>query len=453
MTGGELRKMFEDALPEDVIWEAVERLGYQRRERKRDVLALVRALVLTGGTTDAGYQAAVLRSYVEQGTPKVSRGAFYGWFNQGLEGLMEELSQRVRRQALAMPPSLPGILSGRRDWRVVDSTTVRLPDTLKETWPGTGDYAALKVHKEYSLGVENVVDYHITPARDHDAPHLEVDERRAGTGLIVDLAYVSFELFRRCQQHDVSLVVKLKSNWNVYIKAKNAALAIEEEVTKEGIPTRIREDGFHVDPARVLDVDAEIGPDNDPIRVRLVGVPTNKGYMMFLTTLTRETHTAEDVGTLYRLRWNIELDNKLCKSGCALDEILAEKPVSAIILVHAAMIASILCNTIAFQDEVARGATGKKTPPLKKGPIHPMLVAKIITSKGSGIADLLTDHDTPPKRWDILAAMIDHLGRDPNWRRSPSILDQVKGRVAPRGRPRKSKAVEKPATVDIAGSN
>ena len=58
----------------------------------------------------------------------------------------------------------------------------------------------------------------------------------------------------------------------------------------------------------------------------------------------------------------------------------------------------------------------------------------------------------PPRAMDTcnrLAAAIDHLGRDPNWRKSPSVLDQVKGRVAPQGRPRRSRAVGKAAPVDV----
>lgn len=130
-------------------------------------------------------------------------------------------------------------------------------------------------------------------------------------------------------------------------------------------------------------MDAESRPKNDPIRVRLVGAPTSKA-------------------------------TRRCKSGSALDKILAERPVSAMILAHTALIAGILCNTIAFQDEVARGAIGKKAPPLKNGPIHPVLVAKIIISKGSRLADPLTEPDTAPRRRDILASLIDHLGRDSN---------------------------------------
>lgn len=90
---------------------------------------------------------------------------------------------------------------------------------------------------------------------------------------------------------------------------------------------------------------------------------------------------------------------------------------------------------------------------MKQGPIHPMLVAKLVWESGLAFGYLLGDPPGAMDTWNRLAAAIDHLGRDPNWRRSPSVLDQVKRRVAPRGRPRRSKATGKAVAVDIGGSN
>lgn len=74
MTGAESRKLLEEVLPGDVTWEAVERLGYQRRERKRDVLAPVRALVLMGGTTDAEFRRRCFWALPNRGR-RMSSGA------------------------------------------------------------------------------------------------------------------------------------------------------------------------------------------------------------------------------------------------------------------------------------------------------------------------------------------------------------------------------------------
>ena len=31
------------------------------------------------------------------------------------------------------------------------------------------------------------------------------------------------------------------------------------------------------------------------------------------------------------------------------------------------------------------------------------------------------------RRWDKIAALLTHSGKDPNWRRRPSVLDQLRG--------------------------
>jgi hypothetical protein len=190
MVGERFRTILNETLPPEVVNEAARRLGVPKRERKRDPMELVWALIFAGGTEDCGRLASLLRALVkDEEEKKIARSAFYQWFDTESDALMTELSARCCRFADSISKHLPGILSGRRDWRVVDSTVVRLPKQLLEAYPGTGDYAPLKVHKTYSLGAENLVGYHITPGRVHDGPKLSLDESWRGMGLIVDLGY------------------------------------------------------------------------------------------------------------------------------------------------------------------------------------------------------------------------------------------------------------------------
>ena len=42
-------------------------------------------------------------------------------------------------------------------------------------------------------------------------------------------------------------------------------------------------------------------------------------------------------------------------------------------------------------------------------------------------------------KWQHLAEYLEHMAKDPNWRRSPSILDQLRGwRITP-GRPKSAR--------------
>src|SRR5690606_8654649 len=84
---------------------------------------------------------------------------------------------------------------------------------LIDEYPGAGQYAALKVHKRFSVGVGTAVDYHVSPAREHDAPHLSLDESWRGLGLLVDLGYASLKLIADCETYGVTFVMRLKDSW------------------------------------------------------------------------------------------------------------------------------------------------------------------------------------------------------------------------------------------------
>ena len=213
MTGEELRKHLHSVLPVDVILALASELRVSERERQLDVLQLVIALVLCGGTHEGGRQYDVLRQYIENGAPRVARGSFYAWFTPALEMLLVRLLTRAIEAGQAQPKLLPGILRGVTDWRIFDSSTVKLPKDLKDQFPGAGDYAAIKIHKEFSVGTGNLVGYEFSPARDHDSPFLVVDESRRGTGLLIDLGYASLARIADCDTYDVRYVMRLKDNW------------------------------------------------------------------------------------------------------------------------------------------------------------------------------------------------------------------------------------------------
>ena len=188
ITGRGLREVFETILPEDVLMAAVRAAGLQERERKLDALALLRSMIISASTGYGGRQADAMKLYFQSGTKKVVRGAFYSWFGKPLEQVLEVVRGRALTYAAAQPLDLLGVLGAEvRDWHIFDSTTVRLDDALKGECPSTGDYAALKIHKRFSVGLGTTIGYHLSPAREHDAPHLKVDESWRGLGLLADL--------------------------------------------------------------------------------------------------------------------------------------------------------------------------------------------------------------------------------------------------------------------------
>src|SRR5690606_8192323 len=111
------------------------------------------ALVLAARTSAGGRLADALRVYTEHLRMKaVARSTFYERFDAEFEALMEELLRGALAQALTDKVLLPEALNCVSDWYAVDSTTVKLHDAMKAQYPGAGDYAALKIHKTFSIG-------------------------------------------------------------------------------------------------------------------------------------------------------------------------------------------------------------------------------------------------------------------------------------------------------------
>jgi putative transposase len=425
MTGDDVRQVFEAILPHKAIEGLCVQCGVIARQRKLNLGLLVRAMSISAGTPGGAYQADVLRSSLECEVPRVARSAFYRWFDAPLERFMAALAERALASARAQQVDLSGILGEVKDWYIVDSTTVTVRDALREEFPGTGEYAALKVHKVLSVGGGAPVHYHFSPAREHDSRHLQIDESWQGCGLLADLAYASLARLRACNDHGVRFVIRLKDNW----KPKVDHLA-RGQVTPEFFPGTdlhaLLEAHIRVLDGRAIDADVRVGSLKHPLHLRLVGVNTPKGYCFFLTNLPPRIGPRQ-VADLYRVRWEVELSMKLDKSVHRLDQIDAERPCSVRTLLHASLIASIIAALLAHSHNV-QTQPSQEDRPRTEAPLHPRRLALQLGVSCQSIAQAFAlEGAAAQQRWQQIAELLTHSGKDPNWRRRPSVLDQLRG--------------------------
>lgn len=441
MDAANLREVLLTALPPQKVMDLARELGVVERESVIELDQLVNALVLTSRTPAGGRQADVLRAYVESTGVEPVRGTFYARFNAALESLLERLLRDSMSAAQADPVLLPPELQGVKDWWAIDSETVQLHPSLAAVYPGTGDYAAIKVHKTYSIGRHNMLDYKFSPARDHDSLWFQVTESHRGYGLLMDLGYASHDRLMDCERFGVSCVIKLKTGW----KARLTSVTVGEIAAlfkgtdfAEALSFRQLscEDGI---------IDADVALNRGKYSLRLVAVETpEKKLCVFLTNLPRERYPPGVVAALYRLRWEIEKSNKLDKSDFSLADLSCRKLCSARTMLCASLLGSSIIGRLVHADHCALAAARQ---PLTRGPLHARLLALALAAMHSTINSALAGHKRPGRVWDDLARKLAHLAHDPNWRRRPSVLDTLLGFVAPPGRPRRQKMIKKGANL------
>lgn len=435
-------------LPVGKIEKLASELGVVERKSKIRLVELVMSLVLTARTSAGGRQADALRHYRDAtNQKKLARGAFYARFTKGLEELLWQLLSDAMFSVEAQPVLLPPAIATVKDWLIVDSSTIKLRDELLYEYPSTGDYAALKVHKTYSIGRSNMVNFQLSPARPHDAKFCRFTEDLRGHGLLVDLGYVGHDYLIKCREFGVSTVIRLKTGWKVNVESivEGAAAAAAFDEGPFDFASALAVEKLRFVDGR-LDLDVALKIDGERFALRLVALEIpGKGVCVFLTNLARSEYPPELVGQLYRLRWEIEKDNKLNKSDEGADVLDGRKPESVHTMLYASLLASLVVNSIVHHDHQALFAQPKEER--KHGPLHARLVALALATSHGALAKALAAPRTRSTAWKDALDVIEGAGRDPNWRRRPSVLDTLFGFTAPPGRPRRQKTSETPVPM------
>jgi len=395
------------------------------RQRQLHLGLFVRAMVISAGTPGGAYPADVLRSSLECEVPQVARSACYRWFDEPLEPCMAALAARALADARAPQVDRSGPRCGGPDWSLVEATTVRGRDARREACPVTGDDAALTVHKVLSVGCGAPVRGHFSPAREHDRRHLQLDESWRGDGRLADRASARLDRLRACDTHGVRFVMRLTAHWQPTVDD-----LARGQVTPACFPgtdlATLLEDATLVLDGRAIDADVPSGRGSHALGLRLVGVQTPKGDGFF------RTHRPPRIGPRpvadrSRVRWEVERRLRLDQSVNRLEASDAARPCTLKTLWQASRLASTIAALLA---PTHHAKTRPQPPgaPRTEAPLHARRLAWQLAVSCPSIAQAVERQGAEAtQRWHTMAAWLTHRGRDPHWRRRPSVLDQLRG--------------------------
>lgn len=239
---------------------------------------------------------------------------------------------------------------------VVDSTTVRVDDSLRPRFKGTGrkgsGSGAALIKVLFTISAFGLVPLHalLTTGSSNDTslfPPLDIFAKR--TLLLFDKGFFSYDLLGRIRAAGLHYLCPLKRYCIPKIIAVHQApqrVRRALAANSKGVPLR----DFLPRKARVSSVwDIDVLLDGRfPARVVIVPGPgPERIHRAYVTTLHRAEWPPAALPELYRLRWQIELVFKELKQNLNLERIPTKDQYAAQVLIWASLIALSVSRTIA----------------------------------------------------------------------------------------------------------
>ena len=234
----------------------------------------------------------------------------------------------------------------------VDSSIVTLWDSLALKFPGTFNYASVKLHAGINLITGAVDWYQHTPGSTHDSQCFPTLRASQGKLFIFDLGYWSYELIVEISRKGAFFLSRIK---------KSASLKIIDTVVgigKKHIGNNLLSLHFKKSRGKIIEVIVEVIVDKKSHSYRAIGFwnKTERCYHWYLTNLKCET---KYIYLLYKLRWQVELAFKACKSTINIDHMPTTHPYAVLTI--------LLVGLINYQLSIIVGNLGRKE--IKKKPL------------------------------------------------------------------------------------
>lgn len=352
-----IAKTLKTIMGEDEVENVARSTGFLRRKRVLIPYALVLALLSTLGIGKADWLADILRAYNAltgfslQYKPfhnQLKKWQFPEWMRQVLETALLKLTLDV------LEPLPDSKLEMFDDIVMHDGTSFAVKASLKRSFPGRFKKvspAAVELHVTMSGFSGSPESITLVPDKESERHFRPEAETLKNCLALEDSGFQDKKYFIEIDQADGYFIIR---------GTKNIKPFILEAYDENGVRLRYLE-GKKLSQRRLprQSVDLKIGwgkKDCEYVGRMVViykaGRRNKKDYTYLHTNLAREIFTIEEVGTLYRLRWQIELLFLEWKSHANLHKFDTGKEAIAEGLIWASILASVFQRYITHAAEL-----------------------------------------------------------------------------------------------------
>jgi IS4 transposase len=339
--------------PSDLLEEHAEELGVVERDGKLQVPAFVWSFVFGFAAGESRTLAGFRRSYNSTADKTLSPGGFYQRLTPTLAEYLCDLVEHGLDE-VAVPGTVDADLSRFRDVMVADGTILRLHQLLADEYePRRGEQGGARLHLLHNVTDQTIEQFSVTNEKTHDSTQFDTGSWLEDRLVLFDQAYFKYRRFALIDENDGYFVSRLKSNANPMItnelrEWRGDAIPLEGEKIQDVV------DDLH---RQYIDVEIEAEFQRRPYAgtqswdtktFRVVGVRNEDAdeHHLYITNLPREEFSPEDISTLYRCRWEVELLFRELKTQYELDEFNTSKSHVVEILLYSALLSLLVSRDL-----------------------------------------------------------------------------------------------------------
>ena len=348
-----IRTLLTSVFPSEFIDDCARECGVVERDRDMDIKMLVWTLAVgfaVGGETRS--IADYRRAYNAATNQSIVASSFYDRFTENLHELLSNLLEHALEE-VAAPHHVSPEFDRFRDVIAADATIFRLQQLLTEFEATHDDASGVMLYLVHNVTDQSVISDEITDETTHESTLFETGSWLRGRLFLLDLGFFKYRRFALIDQNDGFFVSRLKKSANPLITAA---------------PQTLRGNSIDIEGSQVfdvvgdlrrqyIDVDVVVGfkrreydgtRSADTKQFRVVGVlnPDTDDYHLYMTNLPREEFSPEQIATLYRARWEVELLFRELKSRYGLEEFDTSKAHIVKIQITAALLTLVVSRAI-----------------------------------------------------------------------------------------------------------
>lgn len=368
--GHDFEEVLCDLFPPQWLHDTAKETGLVKRERKVNPIALFWVLVLSFGVGMQRTLASLKRSYEREGDVALSDSSWYDRFSPELVRFLKTcVIHGIEQLAAAEHRCLSEKLKRFQDVLIQDSTIIRLHKMLAKRWPAARSRqvaAGVKISVLVSAVANSMKSVSLVAERTHDMKTIRIGPWVKDRILLIDLGFYKHHLFTRIAENGGFFVSRLKGTADPTIVAvqsicRGNSIDVVGQRISAVLPRLHRQ---------VLDAEVEVPVKRrgyngkhrkDTMRFRMVAVFNKEDgvYHLYLTNIPRALLTPDDIASLYRARWEVELIFKELKSRYALDMIRTTNAMVVAALIWVAILTLLASRQIYNLIRRRAEATGK----------------------------------------------------------------------------------------------